>query len=60
MASLRRSRRGLIGGVCSGLAEWLGWPPIVVRVIFVVGSVLPFVPGVVIYLFLWVLMPKAE
>jgi phage shock protein PspC (stress-responsive transcriptional regulator) len=57
---LRRSRRhAILGGVCGGLAEWLGWDPTVVRILYVVVSVLSAAfPGILVYVVLWVLMPR--
>jgi phage shock protein PspC (stress-responsive transcriptional regulator) len=55
---LRRSRRRrLVAGVCGGIAEWLGWPPTLVRLVFIVGSLVPVVPGFLVYLALWLLVP---
>jgi phage shock protein C len=58
---LYRSRRSrIIAGVCGGLAEWLGWDPTWVRVLYVVGSILSVAfPGAIVYIILWVVMPKA-
>jgi phage shock protein C len=58
---LRRSRRSrMIAGVCGGLAEWLGWDPTLVRVLYVVGSILSAAfPGLLVYVILWVVMPEA-
>ena len=37
---LHRSRRHrLLGGVCGGFADWLGWDPTLVRVIYVAVSI---------------------
>ena len=59
--ALRRSRRHkVIAGVCGGLAEWLGWNPMVVRILYVLFSVFPLVPGIVVYLILWIVIPRAE
>jgi phage shock protein C len=57
---LHRSRRNrIIAGVCGGIAEWLGWDPTLVRVLYVLVSVLSAAfPGILVYLVLWVLMPK--
>ena len=57
--ALQRSRSNrILGGVCGGLAEWLGWDPTVVRILYVVGSILSVAfPGILIYLVLWVIMP---
>jgi phage shock protein PspC (stress-responsive transcriptional regulator) len=57
---LRRSRDRLIAGVCGGLAEWLGWDPTLVRLLYVLGSLASAAfPGVLVYLVLWFVMPKA-
>ena len=58
---LRRSRRNrLIAGVCGGLAEWLGWDPTLVRVLYVVVSILSVAfPGILVYIVLWLVMPEA-
>ena len=48
----------VIGGVCAGIAEWLGWNATTIRILFVVGSFVPVIPGFVVYLILWVILPK--
>ena len=57
---LRRSRRHrLIAGVCGGLAEWLGWDVTLVRVGYVLVSVLSAAfPGTIVYLILWLVVPE--
>ena len=56
---LRRSRRHrIVAGVCGGLAEWLGWRPLLVRVLFVFIGALPFLSGILIYGVLWLLIPE--
>jgi phage shock protein C len=57
---LRRSRRHrMIAGVCGGIAEWLGWDPTLVRVLYVVGSILSVAfPGILVYVILWIIVPK--
>lgn len=56
---LRRSKQSrMIAGVCGGLAEWLGWDVTLVRVIYVLVSVLSAAfPGILAYIILWILMP---
>ena len=58
---LYRSRKyAMIAGVCGGIAEWLGWSPTWVRILFVVISILSVAfPGIIVYLLLWIIMPKA-
>ena len=53
-------RHKLIAGVCGGLAEWLGWDVTVVRILYILVSVLSVAfPGILVYIILWVLMPRA-
>ena len=56
---LMRSKDRWIAGVCGGIAEWLGWSPTLVRVLFVIVSLASAAfPGILVYLVLWVLMPE--
>ena len=57
---LMRVRQGkLIGGVCGGIAKWLGWDPTLVRIGYVILSVLSVgFPGLLIYILLWILTPQ--
>ena len=58
---LRRSRERLLAGVCGGLAEWLGWDRTLVRVLYVVGSILSAAfPGALVYVVLWIVIPDAD
>jgi len=60
--ALTRSRsRRILAGVCGGIAEWLGWNPTVVRVLYVVVSILSAAfPGILAYLVLWIVMPRSS
>jgi phage shock protein C len=60
--ALRRSRdEKMIGGVCGGLADWLGWDVTLVRVTYVILSVLSAAfPGILVYILLWIVMPEGE
>lgn len=58
---LRKSRDRFIAGVCGGIAEWLGWDPSVVRILYVLVSILSVAfPGILVYVILWLVMPPAE
>ncbi len=60
MPLVRSRRNKILAGVCGGIADWLGWDPTLVRVLYVVVSVLSAgFPGILVYLALWILMPKA-
>jgi len=51
-----------VAGVCGGLGEHFGIDPTLIRVIFVLATLLfsAVVGGLVLYAILWVLMPEAE
>jgi phage shock protein C len=57
---LQRSReQKIIGGVCGGIAEWLGWDPTLVRILYILVSILSAAfPGIVVYIVLWIIMPR--
>lgn len=59
---LRRSRRHrILAGVCGGFADWLGWDPTLVRLVYVAVSVCSAAfPGTIVYLVLWLLIPEQE
>ncbi|MEX2147465.1 MAG: PspC domain-containing protein [Candidatus Rokuibacteriota bacterium] len=59
--ALQRSRRNkMIAGVCGGIAEWLDWDPTLVRILYIVVSIMSVAfPGILAYLILWIVMPRA-
>ncbi len=60
-ARLTRSESRIIGGVCGGIAEYLGWSPFKVRLIYVLVSIASVAfPGVIAYLVLWFVMPPKD
>lgn len=57
---LTRSRTDVIlGGVCSGLANYLGIEPVFVRIFFILVGVFGGFAGL-LYLILWVVMPQED
>jgi phage shock protein C len=62
MKQLKRSNKNrMIAGVCGGLAEYFGMDPTMVRIIYVLVSVLSAAfPGILVYLILWVVIPQSE
>jgi phage shock protein C len=56
---LTRSRDDrMIGGVCAGLARYLGLDPTLVRVAFALLGVMG--GGFLLYIILWIVVPEAE
>ncbi len=57
---LRRGSDRMVAGVCSGIAQWLGWPVDRVRLVYVLVSIFSAAfPGILCYLLLWFLMPDS-
>jgi len=58
---LKKSRDKMIAGVCGGIAEWQGWDPTLVRIVYVLVSVLSAAfPGILVYIILMIIMPPAD
>lgn len=56
---LYRSRKQrMIAGVCGGLGEYFGVDPTVMRVLFVVATVLGFGSSILVYLILLIVVPE--
>jgi phage shock protein C len=58
---LTKSRNRMIAGVCGGIADWLGWDPTIVRIAYLVLSIVSVAfPGIIVYVVLWIIMPPPE
>jgi len=58
---LRRSRKHrILAGICGGIAESYGWSPTTVRILWVIFGLLPVLPGTVLYVLLWIVIPNEE
>ena len=58
---LQRSSNSMIAGVCAGLAEYFGWDPTLVRIGYVLISVVSVAfPGILVYILLWIIMPPPD
>lgn len=59
---LTRCRKDrMIGGVCCGIARWLGWERTPVRILYVALSIVSAAfPGLLVYVILWMVMPEGE
>jgi len=58
--ALRRSRQNrIIAGVCGGLGEFFGISPFWFRLAFLIALIPGGVPGILIYLLFWLIVPNA-
>lgn len=58
MKKLTLSSNKMIGGVCGGLAEYFDVDPTLFRVLYAVATVFPAFSGLILYLVLWMIIPK--
>ncbi len=57
---LRRSRSDrIIAGVCGGLGEFFGLSPLWFRIAFLIALIPGGVPGLLLYVIMWVIIPSA-
>jgi len=55
------NRNRILGGVCGGIAEWLGWSSTWVRLLYVLVSILSAAfPGMLVYVILWIVVPRSD
>lgn len=50
----------MIGGVCSGIANYLGVDPAIIRILFAIISFGGFGLGFLIYIILWIVLPPKD
>lgn len=55
----RNKQNKMIAGVCSGISNYFDIDPVLVRVLFVVGSLSAY-PFILAYLILWIVTPYEE
>ncbi len=55
----RSKNSRIIGGVCGGIAEYLETDPTLIRIIWVLGSLL-WGAGIFAYLILWIIIPEKK
>lgn len=59
--ALRRSRSDrVVAGICGGLAEFFGISTFWFRLAFLIALIPGGVPGLLLYLLCWLIMPKAR
>jgi phage shock protein PspC (stress-responsive transcriptional regulator) len=56
---LYRSRNEkILGGVCGGLGEYFEVDPVLIRLIWVVLTLLTMFMGIIVYLIAWIIIPE--
>jgi phage shock protein C len=56
---LRRSKKNrVVAGICGGLGDFFGISPIWFRLAFFIAALPGGIPGILVYLLLWVIIPQ--
>jgi phage shock protein C len=50
----------MLAGVCGGMADYLGLDPLLVRILWVVITLILFGAGLIVYILLWLLAPEEQ
>ena len=59
--NLKRADDRYLGGVCGGIAKRLNINPLIVRIFWVIISIITFIiPGLIVYIILWITMQPPE
>ena len=56
----RNPENQILGGVCSGIAAYINWDPIIIRILFIILVCVGFGYIIPIYLILWLIVPEAR
>lgn len=54
----RSGKERILGGVCGGIGEYLDMDPTVIRLIWVIFTLLSFGIGIIAYLIAWIIVPR--
>jgi len=55
----RSTENRMVAGVCGGIAEYFNVDPVLIRIAFVILLLPGGLPGILPYLILWLVVPKA-
>jgi phage shock protein PspC (stress-responsive transcriptional regulator) len=60
MKRLYRSRKEMIlGGICGGIAEHIDVDPSLIRLVWIVVSLISLGTGIIVYLAAWIIIPES-
>ncbi|MEQ8927091.1 MAG: PspC domain-containing protein [Fulvivirga sp.] len=54
----RVKNNAVLAGVCAGIGKYFGWDPVIVRILFVILTLVGVGSPILIYLILWIVMPS--
>jgi len=55
---LRSKKNRMIAGVCGGIGEYLGIDPTVIRLLWVLFTLISLGAGIIAYIIAWIIIPE--
>ena len=57
---LRSKKNKVLAGVCGGVGEYLNVDPVIVRLIWVIVTLVSFGAGLLAYIIAWIIIPEGK
>ena len=58
---LTRPKEGrILGGVCAGIGQYFDTDPVVIRIVWVILTLLSLGTGIIAYIIAWIIIPEEE
>jgi len=54
----RSGKNRILGGVCGGIGEYLDTDPTVIRLIWIIFTLISFGLGIIAYILAWIIIPR--
>ena len=54
----RSGKDKILGGVCGGIGEYLNVDPVIIRLLWVVGTLISMGAGIILYIIAWIIIPR--
>ncbi len=48
----------VLGGVCGGIGKYLNIDPVIIRLLWVVGTLISIGIGIIVYVIAWIIVPR--
>jgi phage shock protein C len=52
------NRNSILGGVCNGIVDYFGVDPVLVRLLWILFTVVSFGAGIIAYILAWIIIPE--
>ena len=57
---LRSTKNRMVAGVCGGIGEYFGVDPTVIRLVWVIFTLISMGAGIIAYIIAWIIVPEGN